>query len=395
MWSRAAIHRSQTGLRSAEPLVWEARDRRRAQLERDTEIIAGVLERHGIETRRPDDGTVLLGLCTGVMESATAAYRNLVFLPVVAARLRREMADGLEFFLRRHARGRFARYLVFTSGARCDVLDVRARVRALNRAVSRWASEVAADYEVEVLFRAIELTCDDADTFHVHANVVILPVKKLPPEHWNEFLRRTKNFLGAHWSDNGRIRDIREAVKYVVKGDDVRRLAERHPEVLVELYDGLRGVRIVQPLGGFRRWRRRLRDDRQRVAAIEIGGKRRLVLTERQQRDPVREGLGDPLPIPDTIMSVELPSARFSPYREPIVRLMRPSADPLAHAEGDLARLRSEALKSWRRNGAPDPAGVVAPYRVHKSTLTVGRPGRDVHSQRGSHGPPEAAFAVV
>lgn len=361
----------QTGACVSDLATWSERELRYRLQDELTRRIAGILEPAGVPVFRPGRGFALVGLVTGGIKPAEQPYRRIHFLPAVAAALRAELANALELFLA--TKGRYARYAVMTTGQRCEVGELRARIQQLNRLVSRWHHETCKPLGIVVAFRSIELPCDDDLSFHVHANIVYWPTRSIPKKPWKKFLRRTRAFFGAHWKDNGRLKEVREVVKYMMKGDQVARLAETDPAVLVELYHQLKLLPLVQPLGPFRDFRRRLERDRLKVVAVYEARGRRLVAVKRPPR-PHRDRPNTGLPETNQVLSIDLPRAAFCNYREPVMRVCNLDANTLWNHPGLAARARA-ALADWTRNGAPAPhlATLIGRdlFTVHTSTSTV------------------------
>lgn len=364
--------RGQTGASVSDLPTWLEREQRYRRQDELTKRLAGVLEAAGIPAHRAGAGFALVGLVTGGVKPAEQPYRRIHFLPSVAASLRAELANGLELFLA--TKGRYARYAVVTTGQRCELHDLRRRIVRLSRLVSRWSHEVCKPLGVVVAFRSIELPCDDGKTFHVHANVVYWPTHSIAKKAWRRFLRRTRAHFGAHWKDCGRLKEVREVVKYVMKGDEVARLADNDPADVVELYYELRGLRLVEPSGPFRAFRHQLDDAGLKVVA-EYGPRgRRLVVTRRPaQGHPDRPIAG--LPATNQVLSIDLPRAAFCNYREPVLRVSNLDVHTLWRDPQLLARA-GEALAAWTRNGAPPPQLLVpaacGPFTVHTFTPAVG-----------------------
>jgi len=381
------LMRGQTGASVSDLPTWLERERRYLLQDELTRRVAGILEAAGVPAHRAGSGFALVGLVTGAVKPAEEPYRRIHFLPAVAASLRAELANGLELYLA--INGRYARYAVMTTGQRCELHDLRARIVRLNRLVSRWAHTVCRPLGVEVAFRSIELPCDDAKTFHVHANVVYWPTRAIPKKPWKRFLRETRAFFGAHWKDNGRLKEVREVVKYMMKAEDVAGLADNDPAALVELYHELRGLHLVQPLGWFRDFRRQLDADGLKVVP-EYGPRgRRLVVTRRPTR-PHRDLPPAGLPKTNQVLSIDLPRAAFCHYREPVLRVSNLDVQTLWH-DPQLLAPAGEALADWTRNGAPPPQVLVptarGPFTVHTCTPAVRAPS-------SPKGPPAVKTAI-
>ncbi|KKK75041.1 hypothetical protein LCGC14_2877720, partial [marine sediment metagenome] len=364
----------QTGVAVSTQAEWDEHKARHAANDALTADVAEVLTAGGVNPFRDGEGFALVGLVSGKFKPTEQEYRRIHFLPTVAASLRAEIANALDLYLALN--GRYARYAVMTTGQRCTVSDVRSRLVWLHRTISRWHHEICAPLGIEVLFRAAELPCDDAETFHVHANVIYAPSRYLRPREWRRFLRQTRAHFGTHWHDNGKLEDVREAVKYVMKGDQVARLAASSPAVLVALYHQLAGLHLVQGLGPFRDWRRALADVGQKVVAIHELGGRKLIAVKRRERRPEDEpeaSAGDRLPATNRILSFGLPRAVFGPRKEPVALVERLDIgsfwrDPL------VAEHARRAVHDWTAKGllplhkpAVEASGA---FTVHTSTTT-------------------------
>ena len=405
-----SIVASQTGLSARDAVAWAEAQQRRAKIDAETRLVASTLREYGFDLRRKDQVLVQVGLVTGAVASAVEGYQRNVFLPSVAASLRREMVDQFELYLRRHQKGKFARYAVITSGQRCKAIGLRERVQTFNRKISKWRATVCRDFGIDVLLRALEMPWKKDAGFHLHSNVILLPKGRLSKADWADFHERTRRYFGSWWRDNGRLSDIREALKYCIKGDDLTRMCRDDPVSLVNAHQEVRGLHLVQPLGGFRAWRSELKAERQKVVAVhDRKGRRRLVITDRRRRDEDRcRSLEDS---DNQLVSITLPSARFSRFKEPVALIARPNLDTLwGEGSGELFKHHLEALEHWRANGAPDPkaalaeafdaqasaahqsiSGAAAPFIVHTCTSTVretGRPPASEMVENGKHPPP-------
>ena len=341
---------SQTGVPVSSVDTWRERQSRYCAQDELSRRVAAILEPAGVDPFREGEAVAFLGLLTGAVELVEHQYRNIYFLPTVAATHRAPMADTLELYLSTYAPG--ARYGVITSGVRCQVGELRARIVRLSRRVSIWHRNICAPLGIEVLIRSIELPCDDGLTFHVHANVLSVLDHRLPPHVWADFLRQTRAFFAAHWQDNGRLEDVREVVKYVMKGDDLVRLADRAPHLIPELYHQLERLHLVQPLGGFRDFRRWLEDDRRQAVPEYVKGRRHLVALKRpkctRREQPAAGG-----PQTNQILAVTRPTARFCNEREPLLLIANLDPETLWDDPAKRELARQALANSQRTYAAP------------------------------------------
>lgn len=362
----------QTGVPNSSPPVWSARQARYRIQDDFTARLAGILEAADVPVFRIGPGFATIGLVTGRYTPARRQYRRIHFLPAVAATLRAELANALELYI--STRAPHARYGVVTTGDRCCISEVRERIIRLSRRISRWHLEICRPLGIDVIFRGIEITIDAASTCHVHANVIYQPGRFLHSRIWERFLVRTRAFFGAHWQDNGRLQDVREVVKYIIKGDDLKRLADRAPDEIPQLYHQLKHLHLVQPLGGFRGFRSRLAQNHLKVVPIKQSGRRRLILTKRPSRDLADQQRPAAFKT-NHLYSIDLPSAAFCHLKEPVVRVGNLDIQTLWNDQ-HLRYRAGQALADWYRNGGPPPHQIAPdghrPFTVHTCTLSAG-----------------------
>jgi hypothetical protein len=420
-----------------EPRDWLAAKQRRAELDDQTERLADLLEASGVEARMTSD-VVAISAVTGIVTELNA-WRPIRFLPAVAARDRRPMLNELRYWVDNEAeRPEYIRYAVVTAGDLVPAFgDLRGALQGLARRVSKWAADARELYDVEVHFRGSEFTRKTAAErgladrypaglvlYHPHANVLFQPLRKLPEEgegSWAEFLSWTRSMLDAHWHDNGRVEDVREIVKYVVKPADL--LEGEQPLQADEarwLHESLFRLNLAQPLGAFRQFHRDV--VKQKLKAVRVrniygtGGELALVSkgkkldhSEKQKREErdVEPG-GKPK---NLFIGVTMPMWQHTPWAEPTILVQNYDPNPVSRAA--LERLqeidyeRMDARARWDASGAPSPATALsmasvwakkgglnvtpfraarpASYRVHTSSLTV----RNGSSATGSNSPPD------
>lgn len=418
---------------------WLAAKQRRAELEEQTERIADLLEAAGVQARLHTD-VVAISAVTGLVTDLNA-WRPIRFLPAVAARDRRPILNALRYWIDNEAeRPDYIRYAVVTSGDLVPAFGgLRAALQDLARRVSKWAKKAREEYDVEVHFRGSEFTRKtaaergladrhpaDLVLYHVHANVLFEPLRKLPaegPGSWSEFLSWTRQELGAHWNDCGRVEDPREIVKYVVKpGELLEGEQPLQPKEAKWLHESLYRLNLAQPLGDFRMFYRSMRTNRLKAVRVRsergTGGTidlvqkgKKLDHSKREEREK-ESGGGCPK---NLFIGVTMPMWQHTPWAEPM--LLVQNYDPRPVGRAALERLqeidfeRMDARARWDKAGAPAPAVALsvasawaqkgglnvapfraarpAPYRVHTSRLTVptqegGEPtGSDLKSSSG------------
>lgn len=354
---------------------YEEFERKRARVLSQSKIIADKLEAQGICTRDEAHDLWAIGELTGCVERLPARYRHIQLIPSVAKADRAAMVRDLTYYLERHAR--YARYAVITSGQRVPYYgDLRGRRSSFHANIRRWSNEAKERYGVELLYRGDEYTHAE-DGAHFHANIVYNPTRRLTPEDWSRFLSWSKKRLGGViWKDCGRLKDVREVVKYCCKlGEDgidrleSDRLAWFHRETFRS--------KVSQPLGAFAAFRKQLEEDGQRIVRIHRPGASYLAKMEkasgshggRQNRNGQRG------PCENIIVARQLPAPRFSSVFEPVTLVMGYQPDPqtgVGKTGLDIIRERSEQARRW------------ADYNVHTNTPTVQAPVRETVHYAGT-----------
>ena len=183
-----------------------------------TEKMANVLERCRVQVRVPDRAMSLVrpaGNGSFLVEDLEA-WRNLNLLPSVQKTNRRKALRWLDAYFQQHPRSPYGRYYVMTSGERCALEEVGARISFLTKRMNRWRRKTLTPKGVEVVAWMIEITIDRDLRCHVHANVALIP-PKLSQDQLEALYAETTKIFGTWWKDNGRIANLKEFLKYTVK----------------------------------------------------------------------------------------------------------------------------------------------------------------------------------
>lgn len=389
-----------------DPVGWAKRQAATATLMAQNDKLADALQRAGEDVIRPG-GLTLISAVTNIVETQRV-FRAVRFLPVVAARDRRPLVNGLKLYIHEHPNSRYFRYAVMTCAEPVPAFgDLRRTIQELSRRISKWAHEISTPdengkcYDIEVLYRGIEFTRATAaerdaeaaargqksdlskrygkDTvlYHVHANVLYWPKRNID-KLWPEFLKYTQKFMGAHWRDNGVVKSVEEIVKYCSKPADT--LAATDGE-LVWLYRQTRKLKICQPMGEFRLWMKTLKEQRKKIARVHQGrGDGRLMRVKKGKRGGAEENAADedgnvieddeeatdedsddapePTPAPEKrertgtvagstsniVIGLTLPQWRHSPWAEPMIMIQ--DYDPATlHSESE----DGAAIRMWQQ----------------------------------------------
>ncbi|WP_414900428.1 hypothetical protein [Rhizobium cremeum] len=430
------VLRSNTGW-FTDAVSWAKRRVASQTLEQQTAHLAGALGRAGISVTREGDVTLISGV-TGIIEQQPV-YRAVRILPTVAGRDRRPILNDAKFWMGNHPNRKYFRFAVMTCPEPVPVGgDLRGAIQGLSRRITRWASAVG-EFGVHVLYRGIEFTRDtaaergmedryDPDTilYHVHANVVYWPTRKMKDEEFQRFLKFTRESVGAWWRDNGKVERLEEVIKYCCKPADT--LAAGDDE-LVWLYHATSKLKLCQPLGLFKEWRAELEKAGEKTVCVNVGrGQGKLLRVKKMHRNQTddkqadgeategEEGTSDDVPeekpkredrpedsAPATniVLGMTLPQWRHSPWAEPLIIVQH--YDPLKlsdEAGGDIREWQRQAREWWDESFAPEPeealrvarmamdaamssddireAAEAAPYIVHTCSSTV-RTGQAEH----------------
>ncbi|MEZ2224536.1 hypothetical protein [Rhizobium sp. RCC_161_2] len=354
-------------------------------------------------------------------------YRAVRFLPVVAARDRRPLVNGLKLFMTEHRSSKYFRYAVMTCNELVAVFgDIRVAIQQLSRRISKWSHKVHKKYGIKVLYRGIEFTrataterdaaaaergqaselskAFGAETalYHVHANVLYWPTRLVKPDEWTAFLHDTHDAMDAEWKDNGTVKKVEEIVKYCSKPADTLKATN---DELVWLYQQTKRLKICQPLGDFKLWLKRLADRREKVVRVRVGhgsgelmrvkkGKRggasddddgdkaKDVVEESDRDKPVNE---TPVPVlakqeressdppANIVIGLSLPQWRHTPWSEPMIMVQNYDANKLSDEDGYYIReWQREAREWWNDAGAPLPEDALEVARVALEAVQSG-----------------------
>lgn len=268
------ICREETGQHET-PQETETRLKKEAHLRRQGAEVCEGLEKAGIAGYRADGFRVWTVDIHEAEIDEQPRFRRVCVNPWVAYRLRLPVLNWLEYFLQDNPHCRF---WTLTSGARCRSDTLEARIRDLHRAISRLNAEPFMKAAgVEIVFRSTEFgkvertdrrgekqsleeMAGDVETdekghwYHPHAHcIVFLKNGKMPGPLWSNLLSQVHAAWGHQWDEGKRIRDVRECVKYVVKPQDMVRLARTDPAELGRLHAILFRKKLVQPMGELKR----------------------------------------------------------------------------------------------------------------------------------------------
>ncbi|KQT03170.1 hypothetical protein ASG42_24475 [Rhizobium sp. Leaf391] len=386
---------------------WAKRRVAADRLNRQTEEMADALERMGERARRPSDLSIIGAVSERVEE--LPVYRAIRILPTVAARDRRKYLNSLKYMIANNRDSQYYRYAVFTSG---DLIveggALREAIQALSRRISRWSSWARGKYDIEVLFRGIEFTRASAqardheaaeryreehpdffgdlgtplsdrygkDTilYHLHANVLFWPHRKLDDDAWTSFLKGTHSRAKGLWKDTGVIQKAEELVKYCFKPNELKAAPD---EAILWLFHETKELKMCQPMGRFAEFLHELSQKREKIVGVNVMGRVKYcrVKKTRRARQPVdaqNVGRHETTPVdgsPETrceaspkpqniVLGVTLPQWRHMPYAEPMILVQRYKPDATSNEDQQRFRqieaLKSQARQDWELAQAPN-----------------------------------------
>lgn len=332
--------------------VFNKTQARRTKLDQQTHDIAQKLERQGIQAYQENDLT-LVGLHSGLSKQLDN-FRNIIFLPSVAQMRRAPEVKFVQYCLQDYPK---ARNWTITSGPRvvipkredcifehkAGIERVRVKFKEMTRKVSKLNSEdfmkragVEFSYWTKEFGEVVET--DEGLSVHPHLHAVLILKRGRMQKHaWSKLLERIQAYLGAYSKDCGIIQNPREFVKYCVKPDDLTELSDSS---VADLYQVTRHMRMQQPLGVFRRVKRKLKAND--LSLTWLDGK--LVTMRRTKREGLSKkdkpwqppnALRDAEPV--VVARIE-PAPVFAPITEPMLLVHglagRNVADWVAKDEG-------------------------------------------------------------
>lgn len=254
---------------------WEDQGEKRKYLEDQTKDIARKLDQgynlNGLGWRKnirvepyAHTDLFLMGL-NSLGFKKLEGYRNIIFLPSVAQKNRRPRVKELQLFLKHN---RNCRMWTFTAGPRINLSKLRETTKWLHRKLSKLNDqEFMKRVSARFVFRSTEfgeLAHDGENdlSLHPHMHALLQIDKFISPEKWSNTLERIRAFWGAYCKDCGRIENPRELVKYCVKPSDLEGLNNQQ---LIKLYNSTQGLRLWESLKDFRKMRRNIREEHQKV----------------------------------------------------------------------------------------------------------------------------------
>jgi len=298
------------------------------------------------------------------------ATRQLCVLPTVAYARSRAVQNDLRHYIDSLEAGESVHYAVFTSGNRCSLSEVPERNKLLSRAITRLAPQLWALYGQEVIFKGLELTVDEENTWHPHANVLIRWTRKLTKPEMRKRNALIRNELGgAFYKDCGRLIKPDEVTKYITKPDEIEGLDD---STFVQYVEQHFKTRVYETYGTLREQRRGRKDRGEKVQGVwnsRTENWETTVVLKRQVQRQVAP-MGSPDKASQSLQWITAPGPFFDPEFRPQALVRVPEGvefneTALFHDNpilGEVVTLVSSA-RARRQNARSASGG--EPYTLH------------------------------
>jgi hypothetical protein len=243
-------------------------------------------------------------------------FRNICIIPYVARKKRRSSSKELEYFLQKNPN---ARTWTHTTGKRCTLEELPERLEQLHAKFGRVNQQAfMKKYGARFVFRSTEFgeiaKTDEGLSFHPHAHSVLVLNKFISADEWTRLIVKIKHYFVHHSKDCGKIRSVKELVKYCVKPSDLEHLNGKE---LIDLHNVCTKKRLVEFLGQLRSQRKDHKDENIRL--IRRKGKLTKTLNwSGSAKKPPRWLQGEQaLGLAPKLVAWCAPSAIFTPITEP------------------------------------------------------------------------------
>lgn len=239
-------------------------------------------------------------------------YRRVNIFPLVAQARRARLLVECEKFMESRKRVPYSRFITVTNGPRIPLTlagwqTFRARVQQLQERAGTFNKQpFAKRYGLELVLRATEFGAltkkdgtpwrDEAGRILLHPHLHCLLVFNngpVPKEDWKRLLSKNgeiSRHFGAHWDAGEAIRNLRECIKYPFKPMDLELLSL---DETFALFKANFRLRMVEPLGRFRVYRRELKQNLRKIVRWRgRDGKLQLKIVKDWNRHPVKSEPG-------------------------------------------------------------------------------------------------------
>lgn len=233
-------------------------------------IVAKRLESIGYKAFNYRNNTKMALFCKKV--KSLPSYRKINIISAVANQQHKQYRLDLKYYFTQNP---YCRTWVFTLKERQPFENIRVSLDKLNSHIRKLSDrKYMKDAGVEIVFRSSELGSekhvDGVPTVHVHAHVIVKMDRVLPPEEWSILLSKVHRHWDGHFSDQELIKDGDAISNYIIKPNYLMRIT--NPELKV-LYEQTFGAKLIQAMGSFKKLRKTLKDNKEKVVVDEQSGK--------------------------------------------------------------------------------------------------------------------------
>lgn len=288
---------------------------RARQLREQSSDIAERLAAVGLDVSDRSREVVMVGLCTGMAERRSVTYRNSNLIPEVQSRNVHSVLRELQCFIENQPANKL-RMLTISAGW-VPLLSYNSAHRRLSRKISKFFAkpEVKA-LGIEPLFYNIENTIQRFElgaALNLHSHALIRCDRYLGKVAWTGFLELARRYFGKGYVHDSPLRKSAELVKYVFKPSEFEQLEDWE---LALLAVQCHRMKFFHPVGRFREWRRKLKEEGLRVKRVPVGDQWEWRTVPKAARPEAKNG--SPPPEAGRIIAVLAPAPRFSNRLEPV-----------------------------------------------------------------------------
>lgn len=319
--------------------------RRERLLKEQTEDLIARLERVGIDGRTYGRETAIVGLVTG-QAVRVHPFRNCNMLPAPQSRNVHDMLKSVRYLFDVTKRGRLRMLVV--SGGWVPLHRYRACHKAHTRLMSKFAAHPKLkDLGIDVEFYNVENTIqrDDDDTamLNLHSHVLFKCRRHLGAKRWREFLDFARGYFPKGYVHDSPVQNPAEVVKYVFKPQEFDALTDEElGELFLQIAGGRpkidpetgevamrigpdgelteireRGLKFFHPLGSLRIFRRKLRENRQKLVLVPTVDDRWIWRVTERKDAQERPEPSDSQPEDNRVLAITRPMPKFTRRMEP------------------------------------------------------------------------------
>lgn len=256
-----------------------------------------------------------------------------------------------------------------------------------------------------VLLRSDELTFKRSPVVgmngcHLHSNVVYFTRKKMTKAKWSAWLEWShKKLGGVHWRDCGRLKDVREVVKYVSKlsyGSQGLTKAERDggmlglneltADELGWLFRETYRAKMCQAMGNFANYRRVLTIENTRIRSVRLRSGRVSLARVRRSKNVTKPNVPGAGRVDNIVLGRMASHPRFSDTYEPctLVKNYNPQTETGMGRIGlDVIQSNARQATRWAKQNRKRWG-----LNVHTMTLTVPTLDTTKHEKPDNPPPP-------